>query len=153
MIGSLIKRATLVSLLMGSATALANDKPAEDRLLWRSFRVGGCVGMSVDCLAASFKADFSPRYVGVSVNTALAWGGATLKAYPLDYHRGNVRPYAYYGVGYAVLISTYRGFGVGTDVLLGKSRNVVVQPSVGVLEGDRFDDLSVSGQLSVMRAF
>jgi hypothetical protein len=138
-----------------------SDESMKHRRWWRAVRFGPCAGLSVDCLAGSFKFDVSPRYVGFSVSTALLWGTATLKAFPLGYRHTDYaswRPYAYIGGGYLIMSSAYSGYGVGADVLVGKSKRLLLQPSAGLNRvswsgPDSGESIEPAGQVSVMVAF
>lgn len=144
-----------------SGTSLSTEDSFKHRPWWRAVRFGACAGMSTDCLAGSLKFDVSPRYVGFSIGSLLIWGTATLKAFPLDYRHTDYvswRPYAYMGGGYIIMSSGYSGYGVGADVLVGKSKRLLLQPSAGFNrvswsgpEGG--EAIEPAGQLSVMLAF
>ena len=103
--------------------------------MYRSVRLGACGGWSTECVAGSLKFEFAPRYVGFSLSSAfIFWGAATVKAFPLNYqHSEKVswRPYAYYGGGFLIMAASTGGGGVGWDVLLLRSKRLLLQPSVG----------------------
>ena len=158
----LFKYVLAAVLFMVSNAAIANDKPPEERAMYRSFRVGACGGWTADCMVGAVKLDFSPRYIGASVSTGLIWGSATLKAFPVDYsHSEKVswRPYVYYGGAYLIMSAGIGGMGFGADVLLLKSKRLLLQPSVGYSKfnysypaPEPFSWIP-GGQLSVMAAF
>ena len=166
-------RAILFSFLFWLPNAaVAEPKPPEERATYRSVRLGACGGWSTECMVGSLKFEFAPKYVGVSISSALVWGAASLKIFPLDYqHSEKVswRPYAYYGGGYVIMSASMGGGGVGADVLLLGSKRLLLQPSLGFQrveysqptvmgqdgEGLRAPDpeFQAAGQLSVMLAF
>lgn len=139
----------------------STDESFKHRPWWRAVRFGACAGMSTDCLAGSLKFDVSPRYVGFSISSALVWGTATVKAFPLGYrHTDSVswRPYAYMGAGYVIVAASYSGYGVGADVLVGKSKRLLLQPSAGFNRvrssfPEGRETIEPAGQLSVLLAF
>lgn len=132
---SLLCRSVLFVLLFWLPTAaMAERKPAEERAMYRSVRMGVCGGWSTDCMVGSLKFEFAPKYIGFSLSGALIWGAATLKIFPLDYQHSKKiswRPYGYYGGGYIIMSAATGGGGVGADVLLFGSKRLLLQPSVG----------------------
>ena len=159
---SVFKSALVALLLLLPAAGFAKERPPpEERRLYRSFRIGMCTGMSTECLALAPKIEFSPRYVGFSISTAIAWGTAALRVTPLPYKHGEKlswRPYGYFGAGYVMMAGGYTGGGVGADMLLFKNKRLSLQPSAGISKvGPSSVDGGVwwtaAGQLSIMGAF
>ena len=94
---SLCRSVLFMLLFWLPTTAIAERKPPEDRATYRSVRLGACGGWSTECMVGSLKFEFAPRYVGFSLSSALIWGAATLKFFPLDYQHSEKiswRPYA-----------------------------------------------------------
>ena len=131
---SLFRAVLFVLLFWLPTAAMAERKPPEERATYRSVRMGVCGGWSTECMVGSSKFEFAPRYIGFSLSTALIWGAATLKLFPMDYRHSEKiswRPYGYYGGGYLIMSAGLGGGGVGADVLLLGSKRLLLQPSIG----------------------
>jgi hypothetical protein len=163
---SVVRSILLALLFLVPTAAVAERKPSEERFMYRSVRMGVCGGWSTECMVGSLKFELAPRYIGFSLSTALIWGGATVKVFPLDYRHSDKiswRPYGYYGGSYLIMSAGIGGGGVGADVLLFGSKRLLLQPSIGYNKVNSSTSqgpgrpppseyYQVAGQLSIMLA-
>lgn len=149
--------------------SMLNISIAEESGPNSKIRLGICGGFSPQCLITTAQVDIAGDQFGISLGLF-----PTVSVVPRYYlplpksDQDKWKPYIYGGVGFFPAIDggldCYLGFvclprkgvGIGTDIMLFKSKQIILQPTVGVGQMQNtilFDSTLTSASLSILYQF
>ena len=142
--------------------SMLNTSIAEESETDNKVRLGICGGVSPQCLITTIQLDLPGERWGVSLGLLPTWG--VTPRYYLPFTNTNQerwRPYVYSGIGLLAISPSAEmviGAGIGTDICLGKSKRLILQPSVGLGQTyhlansifELFKDQRTSASLSIL---